>query len=239
MSLQNHIDIFFKDLKIDDDIDFKEIWFETYDKINFNKKKNLYEISNYIRIIKNFYLCQYFLSTDGLNGDVLECGVLRGFSAYLINTLEKKITRNHNNNFYLIDSFEGFDDFNPEDSVIDGNIHQHKKGDLSANFEEVQKIFENIPNVNLLKGWIPDIFDSLDENNQYRFVHIDVDLYKPTLSSLNYIYDKVIKGGVIITDDYNSPLFPGNQKAWIEFFKSKNNSSYLVLPSGQAALIKQ
>ena len=46
-------------------------------------------------------------------------------------------------------------------------------------------------------------------------------------------------GGVIITDDYSSPLFPGNQKAWIEFFKSKNNSPFLVLPSGQAAFIKQ
>ncbi len=238
MSLKNHLDIFFHNLKINKDVNFKDIWFETYNKINVIKKKDLNDISNYIRIVKNFYLCQYFLSTNSLKGDVLECGVLKGFSAYLICILDKKTSQN-NNNFYFIDSFEGFNDFCPEDKVIDKKIYQHKKGDLIANFNTVQKVFENFSNVYLLKGWIPDIFDSLDDKNQYRFVHIDVDLYKPTLDTLKYVYDKVIKGGVIITDDYSSPLFPGNQKAWIEFFKSKNNSPFLVLPSGQAAFIKQ
>ena len=239
MSLKNHLDIFFNGLKINDDINFKDIWIETYDKVNVVKKKDLNDISNYIRIIKSFYLCQYFLRTNSLNGDVLECGVLKGFSAYLLSILNKKTSNNYNNNFYFIDSFEGFDDFYPEDKVTNKKIYQHKKGDLIADFKTVQKVFENFSNAYLLKGWIPDIFHSLDYKNQYKFVHIDVDLYKPTLDTLKYIYDKVIKGGVIITDDYNSPLFPGNQKAWIEFFNSKNNSPYLVLPSGQAAFIKQ
>ena len=61
MSLKNHLDIFFKGLKINDDINFKDIWIETYDKVNVVKKKDLNDISNYIRIIKSFYLCQYFL----------------------------------------------------------------------------------------------------------------------------------------------------------------------------------
>ena len=92
--------------------------------------------------------------------------------------------------------------------------------------------------MNIIKGWIPKVFESLDENNKYKFVHIDVDLYQPTFDSLNYIYDKVVKGGIIITDDYRSPSFPGNQKAWEKYFNSKNIRS-LSLPSGQAVVIKE
>jgi|TARA_B100001964_G_scaffold110714_1_gene123705 hypothetical protein len=55
---------------------------------------------------------------------------------------------------------------------------------------------------------------------------------------LNYIYDKVVRGGIIITDDYRSPSFPGNQKAWGKYFNSKNIRS-LSLPSGQAVVIKE
>ena len=87
-------------------------------------------------------------------------------------------------------------------------------------------------------GCITKVFDLLDENNKYKFVHIDVDLYQPTFDTLNYIYDKVVKGGIIITDDYRSPSFPGNQKAWEKYFNSKNILS-LSLPSGQAVVIKE
>ena len=41
MSLQNHIDIFFNDLEINGNINFKEIWFDTFDKVYFNKKKKI------------------------------------------------------------------------------------------------------------------------------------------------------------------------------------------------------
>ena len=114
----------------------------------------------------------------------------------------------------------------------------HKKGELRESIETVENIFKEFNNVYLVKGWIPEVFESLDKKNNYKFVHLDVDLYKPTLESLEYIYDKVVKGGVIITDDFQSPLFPGNQKAWVEFFKSRGITNWLALPSGQAVIIK-
>jgi hypothetical protein len=82
------------------------------------------------------------------------------------------------------------------------------------------------------------IFNVLDESNKYKFIHIDVDLYQPTLDTLEYFYDKVVKGGIIITDDYEAPLFPGNKKAWQKFMYAKD-LSYFVLPSGQAVIIKE
>jgi hypothetical protein len=43
--------------------------------------------------------------------------------------------------------------------------------------------------------------------------------------------------GVILNDDYNSPLFPGAGIAWRKFFDLKNES-YLILDSGQSVFIK-
>ena len=70
-------------------------------------------------------------------------------------------------------------------------------------------------------------------------MHLDVDLYQPTLDSLKYIFDKVIDGGIILTDDFSSRNFPGNKKAWRKFFVSRNIRNYMILPSGQSVYIKE
>ena len=44
------------------------------------------------------------------------------------------------------------------------------------------------------------------------------------------------KGGVIINDDYASPLFPGGGSGWVEFF-DKVKKPFTVLDSGQAIFI--
>jgi len=46
-----------------------------------------------------------------------------------------------------------------------------------------------------------------------------------------------VKGGIIITDDYRSPLFPGNQKAWeklmfLESFSQSNVNKFRNLIQG-------
>ena len=62
-------------------------------------------------------------------------------------------------------------------------------------------------------------------NDKYKeiriaLLHIDVDLYKPTKTCLEYFYPHIVKGGIIILDDYGA--FPGANKAVEEFFADKN-----------------
>ncbi len=56
---------------------------------------------------------------------------------------------------------------------------------------------------------------------EYSFVHIDVDLYQPTLDCLNFFYNRMIPGGIIISDDYKWQHTPGVKRAFDEFFKDK------------------
>ena len=239
MSLEKHTKIIFKNIKIEKNIDFFQLWEETFQKIYPNKKANFNDPLMGLRINKNFYLCKYFISIKNLEGDFLESGVFKGFSSLLLRSVEERLSNFNINNYFLIDSFEGLSDILEEDKPIKPNVYQNKKGDLRVNIERVENIFKYFRNVNIVKGWIPKVFDLLDENNKYKFVHIDVDLYQPTFDTLNYIYDKVVKGGIIITDDYRSSLFPGNQKAWEKYFNSINIHSWLSLPSGQAVIKKE
>ena len=238
MSLEKHTKIIFKNIKIEKNIDFFQLWEETFQKIYPDKKANFNYPLMSLRIFKNFYLCKYFISIKNIEGDFLECGVFKGFSSQLLRSLAEKLSNFNINNYFLIDSFEGLSDILEEDKPIEPNVYKNKKGNLKANIEHVENLFNHYKDVNVIKGWIPEVFDLLDEKNKYKFVHIDVDLYQPTFDTLNYIYDKVVKGGIIITDDYNSPLFPGNQKAWEKYFNSKNIRTF-SLPSGQAVVIKE
>ena len=238
MSLEKNIKIIFENIKLENNIDFFKLWKETYKIVNPSKSLDLNNMLTALRINQSFYLCKYFIFAKDLKGDFLECGVLKGFSSYLLRSLEDQLFKDTINNYFLIDSFEGLSDFLDEDKSLNPDIIQNKKGDLKANIEDVKVLFNQFKNVNIIKGWIPKVFESLDEKNKYKFVHIDVDLYQPTFDSLNYIYDKIVEGGILITDDYRSPSFPGNQKAWEKYFNSKNIRS-LSLPSGQAVVIKE
>lgn len=53
-------------------------------------------------------------------------------------------------------------------------------------------------------------------------LHFDVDLYKPTLTALEYFWDAVVPGGVVAFDEYGIPPWEGESKAVDEFFKDNN-----------------
>ncbi len=46
------------------------------------------------------------------------------------------------------------------------------------------------------------------------FAHLDVDLYKPTLHSLECIWPKLSPGGIILLDDYCDAKLYNNQNAF-------------------------
>ena len=70
------------------------------------------------------------------------------------------------------------------------------------------------------------------------FVHLDVDLYAPTLASLEYFVPRLVDGGVIICDDYGAPLFPGAHRAW-DRFCARHDLPFVVLDTGQSVILKQ
>jgi hypothetical protein len=86
------------------------------------------------------------------------------------------------------------------------------------------------------KGWIPDRFVDVAEKH-FAFVHIDVDLYQPTLDSLKFFYSRMNPGGIILCDDYGFTTCPGATKAVNELLADKPENM-VALPGGGGFLIK-
>ncbi len=83
MNLDNHLNIIFDEIKINQDLKLIDIW----KNINLQTKSN-YDLNSPIafkRLIKIFFLFKYFKSVSNLSGNILEVGVFKGFSALLLN----------------------------------------------------------------------------------------------------------------------------------------------------------
>jgi O-methyltransferase len=168
-----------------------------------------------------------------------ECGCWRGHSSFMISKLiadsKKKIE------FHIFDSFEGLSEVSKNDSELDSfNLKEKSKIRIQFNSNEdfvKNKVLKDFTFCKVYKGWIPKRFNEV-KNKKFSFVHIDVDLYKPTLESLSFFFPRLVTGGIIICDDYNSRMFNGAQKAWDHYFKHRKFSYFFHNPIGGCFLIK-
>lgn len=143
-------------------------------------------------------------------GSVAECGVYRGDFAKEINRAFPDRT------CHLFDTFEGFDerDYEFEEFKSETQNIEHLK---STSIEMVIGKMPYPDKVIIHPGYFPDTLGDLDEN--FCFVNLDMDLYKPTLEGLRFFYPRMSESGVILVHDYFSKLFPNVQKAIDDYEK--------------------
>lgn len=155
--------------------------------------------------------------TKNVEGSIAEVGVYKGGTAKLIAEKSGK------SRVYLFDTFEGMPNFteNVDDHWGLGSFN-------NTDYDSIKSIFKDYTNVFIYKGIFPDDTSNNIENETFRFVHLDVDNYKSYKDSLNFIYSKMVKGGIIVFDDYNCDCCPGANKAIDEFFKGKEKVIYDV-----------
>lgn len=190
-------------------------------------------------------LARYFEHALDVDGAWAECGVLRGFSALML----ARVARARDKGFtgaelHLIDSFEGLSPPTMDDALeiasgdggeLQKGLYYHQ-GDFATPAGHVHAVMSDFPDTAIHKGWIPEVFADLPETS-WAFVHLDVDLFDPTLAGLQYFYPRLADGGVIVNDDYVSPMTPGAGRAW-DRYCDENGLAFAVLDSGQAILIK-
>ena len=72
---------------------------------------------------------------------------------------------------------------------------------------------------------------------QISFIHIDLNSSKSEELAINFFWNKVVEGGIILLDDYAYSGFNDTRKMWDNFAKSKN-IRILTFPTGQGLIIK-
>lgn len=162
-----------------------------------------------------------------------ELGVYRGGSSYFIASLARQLDLPIDH--YCFDTFEGHSD---EDVNIDLEPIQTPGSFHNTSFESVSEYLKEFQNVQIYQGRFQETCGHL-EGTRFSFVHLDMDIYAPTIFALRFFDGRMTQGGVILLDDYGFDSCPGIEKAVTEFISTAGSRYFgFSLLTGQFVLIK-
>lgn len=190
-------------------------------------------IENYTLVDKYrcYELWQLVAETTKLRGTLIEIGSWRGGSGALIAKKAKLV--GIKDVIYLCDTFKGIVKAGVNDS-------SHKDSELSDTSEKiVEEIIHKlkIDNIKLLTGIFPDETSHFITEKEFRFCHIDVDVYQSARDSVEWLWPKLVIGGLIIFDDYGDERCNGITKFVNEERKKSDRLVFYNL-NGHAIMIK-
>ncbi len=165
---------------------------------------------------------------ENLEGCIVECGVWRGgmvagFGEILGNDKA----------YFLFDSFEGL----PPAKEIDGEAALAWQREVNSpgyfdNCKAEMKWAEDamkkssVTKYKLIKGWFENTVPLYKFDEKIALLHLDADWYDSTMICLEHLFPQVIKGGIVILDDYY--LWEGCRKATHDYL-SKYSVSVSIL----------
>lgn len=166
-----------------------------------------------------------------LEGDFIECGTNKGFIAKII--IDYVEFDKKNKDFYLLDTYEGLDErYLSPIELANGK----RSGGYEYCYDFVVSYFSDHQKIKIIKGSIPETLE-LVTSSKVAFIHIDLNCVIPEIASINYFWDRLVTGGVVLLDDYGHAGHEQQQISFDSFAKEKN-TMVLALPTGQGLLVK-
>jgi len=160
-----------------------------------------------------------------LEGDFVECGAYTGVGVktivdYLGGTEFPK-------QFWAYDLFE-------HDATMLHHAMPEHSDDLHA---KVMRKFAAYPQVRVLKGKIPEVFDG-QSPGKIAYLHIDLNEAPAEIAALEALFDRVATGGIVILDDYEWAPYRSQKLAEDPWFEATRHRVF-PLPTGQGIVIKR
>lgn len=133
-----------------------------------------------------------------------------------------------------MDTFEGLDPKYSSEYELTRNkkLGYGQKGSL---YDAVKNTFKDY-NVQLVKGPIPETLPQV-KTNKIAFLSIDMNSEIPEIAALEYFWDKLVPGAIVVLDDYGYPGCLNQKLAHDKFAKSKGLLVF-PLPTCQGLIIK-
>jgi O-methyltransferase len=168
-----------------------------------------------------------------LEGDFVDCGVSTGiFARSVMNYIDfQKLDKK----YYLLDTFEGMS----EKYSSRREMERHEilgYGKKQGLYEQVQETFKDF-NVKIIKGPVPETLTEVD-TLKVCYLSIDMNSVRPEAEALEFFWDKMVSGGIIILDDYGYANDTNDQKAAHDAFAKSKGVMVLTLPTCQGLIIK-
>lgn len=164
------------------------MWYPTY---SAEIHDSIVPLADYNRYA-TFGLAIHRLTNEKIAGSFAEVGVYRGHMSSFIHRLAPDRT------YYLFDTFQGFPKSDLEPGVTEDNRFQ------DTSIDTVLRAIGDTQNIVIRQGYVPDTLQGL-ETERFAFVLLDLDLYNPTVASLEFFYPRLSSGGYLAVHDYNNP----------------------------------
>jgi len=84
---------------------------------------------------------------------------------------------------------------------------------------------------------VPETLDTVSID-KVSYLPLDMNVTEPELAALTYFWPKLVRGAVVLIDDYGW-ITCEQQKAAIDAFARKIGTPVLFLPTGQGIIVKR
>lgn len=182
------------------------------------------------------------------HGVIMEFGVRWGQNLALFENLRGMYEPyNYTRKIVGFDTFEGFPQVDKKDIYVntnDYNVVPNYEEYLNQvlDYHESESPLSHMKKFEIVKGnAIEELPKYLSKHKEtiIALAYFDFDIYEPTKVCLELIKDRLTKGSIIVFDELNHPLFPGETEAVMEVLGLRNhhlqrsvlspNISYIVL----------
>lgn len=174
--------------------------------------------------------------TERVPGHVAEFGCWRGATTSFIAKFIASQSGNSQKVVHGFDTFEGFD----KSIQKSKNLRSGYKGSqqelldclaLSGLQDAVELHVGDICKT------VPKLMEERPEL-RLSFGYIDVDIYDPCVTALEFVHDRLMPGGIIAFDEWNDPAWPGETQAAEEFLaRYKTDYQIESTPVAQPSLV--
>jgi hypothetical protein len=187
-------------------------------------ENGFYLTSHGTRLCKLLAQFELYKSIVHLPGHVVECGVYKGASLIRFATFREALESPYSRK---IIAFDAFGRFPAHVDARDGAFVRdfEKAGGDGISVAELKRVFDHksFNNYELIQG---DILETVpryvDDHPELKvaLLHVDVSVYQPTKVVLEHLYEKVVKGGLVLLDDFGT--VKGETSAIDEFLAERD-----------------
>lgn len=173
-----------------------------------------------------------YINRGKLDGAIVECGVWRGGNMLIAKDLCRSAGAQRD--IYLFDTFTGMSEPTAKDVSLSNNaaVNEYdgrkRDGYVDWDYASLADVQNSFRQAGLADGRVHFIQGKVEETltaasnlpEKIALLRLDTDWYESTKIELEILYPRLVRGGVLIIDDYGH--WQGARKAVDEYFRGVN-----------------
>lgn len=192
----------------------------------FEHEKNFHLSCDITRISKILAHYELYRRIQHLPGAIVECGVFKGLSFTVFAEFREIFEDPSSRKIIGFDTFGKFPETTYEP---DKQFREHfisVAGSQSISKDQLTGVLAHknlYHDIELIPGDITETVPRYIEKHpdlKISLLNLDTDIYEPAVTILEYLFPKIVRGGILLLDDYQ--VTDGETKAVDDYFSGRN-----------------